>query len=182
MKAVNRNSEFTACFFVPGRSFPAGLKPVQMAEDEVAVIIAKVHAVTLAIAEPSTVSALILLHPRTVAIWLKAVLPHIYEIIFVNVALMVVGPDAAASGDGAVDKYRSHRKSGLACVEMIPDLPLIFSEKAFTAVACTYPALLPGLLYELHKPAETLPVELQVRILSRPTYRKDRKQTPAFQS
>ena len=54
------------------------------------------HSVALAIAEPFAVSALVLLHPGTVTVWLETVFPYIDEIILVNISLMVVSTYAAA--------------------------------------------------------------------------------------
>ena len=70
--------------------------PVIMTENKIAFIIAKMHSVALAIAEPFAVSALVLLHPGTVTVWLETVFPYIDEIILVNITLMIVSTYAAA--------------------------------------------------------------------------------------
>ena len=67
-----------------------------MTQDKVALIIPQVHAVALAVAEPFAVSALILLHPTAVTVWLETVFPYVDEIVFVYVSLMIVGADTAA--------------------------------------------------------------------------------------
>ena len=59
-----------------------------------AVAITKVHPIALAIAPHLTFLALFSLHPFSVAIDLKLVLPHFPEAVLVNIALMVVAADA----------------------------------------------------------------------------------------
>lgn len=61
------------------------------------VFIAQVHSVSLAIAEIFTVGAFSCLHPGTVSERLVAVLPDIYEIVFVDVTLSQVAADACTS-------------------------------------------------------------------------------------
>ena len=73
-----------------------------MAEDQIAFIVTQMHAVALTVAEPSAFAALVLLHPRAVAIWLKTVFPYFYEIILVDIALMIIRAYASASGYGTV--------------------------------------------------------------------------------
>ena len=65
---------------------------------------------------------------------------------------------------------------------MVTDLALVLTEEALAAVARHDPSLLAGLLDELHQAAETLIAELQIRILSRTTYREHSEQTPCLQT
>jgi hypothetical protein len=65
---------------------------------------------------------------------------------------------------------------------MVTDLTLVLTEEALATVARHDPSLLAGLLDELHQTTETLIAELQVRILSRTSYREDGKQTPCLKS
>ena len=69
---------------------------VQMTEDEISVVVAQVHPVSLTVAEPPAFAALALLHPRAVAVWLETVFPYIDEIISIDVSLMVVRAYASA--------------------------------------------------------------------------------------
>ena len=67
-----------------------------------AVAVAEVEAVAEAIAPHLAVGTLPGLHPFPVAIDLELVLPHVPKAVLVDVALMVVGTDAEAARDGAV--------------------------------------------------------------------------------
>ena len=73
-----------------------------MTKYKVAVIVAQVHSVALAIAEIFAVGTLACLHPRPVTVWLIAVLPHIYEIILVDISLRQVAADAGTGRYGSV--------------------------------------------------------------------------------
>ena len=65
-----------------------------MAEQQIAVFVAQVHAVAPAIAEELALAAIALAHPFAVAIRGEAVGPHLPEIVAVYVALLIVGADA----------------------------------------------------------------------------------------
>ena len=65
-----------------------------MAEQEVTIVVAKVHAVALAVAEEVAVGTGASAHPLAVAIGLEAVLPHIHEVVAIDIALMVIATDA----------------------------------------------------------------------------------------
>ena len=147
----------------------------KMTEYQIAVVIPQVHSVPLTISEPSAFSTLVLLHPASVSIWSEAVLPYVDEIVLIYIALMEVGADASACGNGTVDQYRCDRKSCLTCVQMVPDFSFIFSKEAFAAIAGIDASLLAGLPYEFHQTAESHAVKLQVRIISSASDRKDRE-------
>ena len=69
-----------------------------MTEHQFAVFSAEVHAATLAVAEEFTVVARCkFAHPLTIAVWLEAVLPHIPEIVVVDIALVVLATHTGAS-------------------------------------------------------------------------------------
>ena len=70
-----------------------------MTKEQFPVTVTQVHAVALAVAEPFAGGAFAALHPGAVAVWVEAVLPHVNEIICINIALAVVCTDAAAGGD-----------------------------------------------------------------------------------
>lgn len=67
--------------------------------------IAQMHAVALAVAPEFAIGTCACLHPATVAIFFKAVLPHIPEIIFVDVALPEVGAYAWTSANPSVEQH-----------------------------------------------------------------------------
>ena len=60
------------------------------------------HAPTLAVAEHLAVATLALFHPLAVAIRFEAILPHIPEILLVDVALVVLATDAGACRNIAI--------------------------------------------------------------------------------
>lgn len=70
------------------------LTSMQRAHDEIALIITKMHAATLAVSEVSALGTLALPHPFTVAVRQETLLPDIHEIILIDIALMIVGTDA----------------------------------------------------------------------------------------
>lgn len=67
-----------------------------MAEDEGAVFVAKVHSVSVAVAEPFAVGTFAGAHPLSVAVRLEAILPDIHKIILRDIPLMVICPYARA--------------------------------------------------------------------------------------
>lgn len=73
-----------------------------MAELEAAVGVPQMHSAAFAVAEEFAFSAFAFLHPGPVAINLEAIVPNFHEIVLVDVALIVIGPDAHAGGDGPV--------------------------------------------------------------------------------
>ena len=80
-----------------------------MAKHERAIFATKVHASTFAVAEEFAVVARCkFAHPLAVAVWLEAVLPHIPEIVVVDIALVVLATHAGASRDAAVDEDRRY--------------------------------------------------------------------------
>ena len=74
-----------------------------MAEKKVLVIVVEMHAVTLAVLPHLAVGALALLRPCAVAELLEAVLPHIPEVVFVDIALREVGAHRGAARDVAIN-------------------------------------------------------------------------------
>ena len=73
-----------------------------MAKQEFAVAIAQMHAVASTVAEVLTLGAFVLLHPFAVAIGVIAVFPDFHEVVFVDVALIIVGADAGTGSNRAV--------------------------------------------------------------------------------
>ena len=71
-------------------------QPVQGARDKVAVVVAKMHAIAVAVPEVFAGGALPSLHPVAVAVGNEAVLPYVHEVIFVDIALVEVGAYARA--------------------------------------------------------------------------------------
>ena len=78
---------------------------VEVAELEAAVGVSQMHSAAFAVAEELAFSTFVFLHPGPVAINLESVVPHVHEIILVDIALVVVRPDAHAGGDGTVVEH-----------------------------------------------------------------------------
>lgn len=131
------------CFASKGRmllkewkSLPASpLQPLQVAEEEVTVAVVQVHTVALAVAEKGTVGTHTFFHPATISEGLEAVLPHIHEVILVDVALVVVGTNAGTGGDRAVRQNGGDTDAGVAGIEAIAHLALVATEEALATVA-----------------------------------------------
>ena len=83
---------------------------------EFAIIVVEMQPIALAVAVHLTVGALALLGPLAVAIGFKAVLPHLPEVVLVDVALMQIATDAGASRNGTVVQYACHLN---ACATII---------------------------------------------------------------
>ena len=73
-----------------------------MTHNQFAIFVPKVHSVALTITEIFTIGAFSGIHPSSVAIWLVAVFPNIYEIIRVDVALSQIATDTCTGRDGSV--------------------------------------------------------------------------------
>ena len=72
---------------------------IQVAEEQLALLVTEMHTATLAIAEEVTLGTLLLAHPLPITIRLEALVPHLPEAILVDIALMIVGTDACARRD-----------------------------------------------------------------------------------
>lgn len=123
----------------------------QMTVHEIAVGIAQVHAVTFAKAPKRTVGTFATFHPVTVAVLAEAVLPHIPEIILVNIALPVVGADTRTCTDAAVKQYRGNAYACLTVEEIIPHFSFISCKESLTAERCVYFSFFTGVNDKLHK-------------------------------
>ena len=175
------------CFASKGRmllkewkSLPASpLQPLQVAEEEVTVAVMQVHAVTLAIAEKGTVGTHTFFHPATISEGLEAVLPHVHEVVAVDVALVVVGTDAGAGGYRAVRQNGGDTDAGVAGVEAIAHLALVATEEALATVADAQFAFAAGTTDEVHQALEVAVVQLELGIAGGAPDGEDGEQAPA---
>lgn len=94
-----------------------------MTEQQFAVAIAEVHAIALTIAEILTVGTLVALHPTAVTIQHVTVLPHVHEVVLVDIPLIIVGTDAGAGSDGTVGHHGTHADARLTGEETVAHLP-----------------------------------------------------------
>lgn len=175
------------CFASKGRMFlkewkslPASpLQPLQVAEEEVTVAVMQVHAVTLTVAKKGTVGTHTFFHPATIAEELETVLPHIHEVILVDVALVVVGTNAGTGGDRAVRQNGGDTDAGVAGIEAIAHLALVTAKEAFTAVADEQFAFAAGTTDEVHQTLEVAIIQLKLGISSGAPDRENGEQAPA---
>ena len=125
-----------------------------MAEEKFAVGVPQVHAVAFAVFPDIAGGAFVFMHPGAVPEELEAGVPDLHEIIRVDIALMVICPDAGAGGDAAVGEYGTDRDAGRADVEMAAYVALVIAQEPFAAIFGHNPALLTGGLDEFHQAFE----------------------------
>lgn len=133
-----------------------------MTEEQATVTIVQVHAVALAVAEEGTVGTKAGLCPTAVAEGLEAVLPHVHEVIVVDVTLVVVGTDAGTGGDGAVRQDGGDTDAGVAGVEAVAHLAFVTAEETLAAVTGMYFPLAAGTADEVHQTFEIAVVQLEL--------------------
>lgn len=100
-------------------------KAFQVAEFQRTIALAQMHTIAVAVAEELAVGAIAGLHPAAVAVDLETVCPHVVEIVVVYIALIIVGSDAGARADGAVDKHRRYIYAGVALEEVVAHVALV---------------------------------------------------------
>lgn len=106
-----------------------------VAGEQVAVVVVEVEAGAFAVAPHLARGALVLLGPAAVAHHLEAVLPHVPEIVLVDIALVHVAAHGGAAADGAVATDASHVDPAAAMEEMVAHLLLVFAEETLAGVA-----------------------------------------------
>ena len=153
-----------------------------MAEHQLALAVAEVHAAAPAEAEVLALCALVLLHPLAVAVGSEALLPDIHEVILVNIALVIVGTDAGAGRDGAVGEDGAYADTRLAEEEMVAHIALVVAEKALTAIADVDASLLACRTDEVHDLTELLRPELEVGIAYGATRGEDGEEAPVLEA
>ena len=150
-----------------------------MAKQEVAMLIAEVHAVAAAIFKVLTISTFTLSHPFAVAVGVIFVFPHLHEVVaVVDVSLAIVGADAGTGGNGAVGHDGANGDAGLTRKEAVAHVALVVAEEAFATVVGTYAPLQPRGLDELEHAAELVVGEPHHRVLGRTSHREDAEQPP----
>ena len=133
------------------------------------------HAVALAIAEERAVGTFARAHPLAVAIWSKAAIPYLPEVICVDISLAIVCADACACRDCSVSEHRAHSNARLTSKEVVSHIALIRTQEALTTILNSYFALLAGIGDILHKFMKLLALKLQLRVCCCTACRKDGK-------
>lgn len=106
-----------------------------MAAEQVTLVVVEMEAGTLAVAPHLARGALVLPGPAAVAHHLETVLPHIPEIVLVDVALVHVAAHGGAAADGAVATDARHVDPAAAVEEMVAHLLLVLAEETLAGVA-----------------------------------------------
>ena len=151
-----------------------------MAEQESAFAIAEMHAVTLTVTEILTFGTFTIPHPFTMTVGRIAVLPHLHEVILINIPLVIVGTDTGTGSDGAVGHHRAHRHTSLTGEEATARLTLVVAEEALTAIVCLDAPLFANHLDEIKHPTEFPVGQPHHRIRGCPTDREDGEESPAL--
>ena len=154
-----------------------------MAAEEVAVVVVEVEAGTFAVAPDFAAFALVLVRPAAVAHHLEAVLPHVPEIVTVDVALVHVAAHRGAAADGAVATYGGYVNARTALEEVVTNLLLIFAQEAFAGVAdindCLI-VLLAALADKVEDATELLVGELQLGVVGGTAHGEDAEEAPGW--
>ena len=106
-----------------------------MANQQVAIVVIEVQAGAFAVAPHLAVLTLTFLSPRVVAHHLEAVLPHLPEVVFVDIALVHVAAHRGAAANGTVAPDAGHIHTAAAVEEVVADTLLILAQEALAGVA-----------------------------------------------
>ena len=120
------------------------------------------------------------LGPAAVAHHLVAVLPHVPEVVFVDVALDVVATQARACRDAAVAKHGTDVHAGTAEERVVAGVLLVTAEEAFAAVVHADDVQRFYFADEVEHLAEFLVRKLEQRIVLGAALREHRRDTPAL--
>ena len=116
-------------------------------------IYAEMHTVAFAQVPSLAVSAYTILHPLPVAELLKAIIPHLYEAVLVDIALRIVAPHAETTCNVAIAADGCHMHTGYAAESVFAHLKLVFAEESLTAVLQVNLSVFPYRHNEVHHPA-----------------------------
>ena len=110
------------------------LKSLVVTHQEILIIVVEVHAITFAVLPHFAIGTLALLGPATVAELLEAILPHIPEVILVDITLGEVGSYAGATRDIAIDTNGGDTHARMALKGVGAHTHLVAREKALAAI------------------------------------------------
>ena len=140
------------------------------------------HAVTLTVAEVATVGAIARLHPFPMAVGRVAVLPYVHKVVFVDVALMIVGTDAGTRPNRAVGQHAAHRDACLAGEEQVAHFALVVAQEALATVVYADFSLCARSLDIIKHAPELFVCESHHGVLCSPAYRENGEEPPALDS
>ena len=154
-----------------------------VAEEQLAVVVVEVHAAALAVAPHLAAGAGVFVRPLAVAVRLEAVLPHLPEVVAVDVALVEIAAYACAARYGAVGEYGGHLYACAAEEVVVAHAPLVVAHKTLAAVVDMHAALAHLLGYaltlnELEHLAKLVVAQLQVGVLGGAPHRENGEDAP----
>ena len=126
---------------------------VIVAVEQIVIVVVEVHAVALAELPHLALGALALAGPLAVAELAKTILPHLPQVVAVDVALVEPCTNARTTTNRAVYLHTRNAHSRHTAEEVIPHLGLVAAQEALAGVVALDFALLAGLDDEIHKPA-----------------------------
>ena len=143
-------------------------------------LVSEVQAGAFAVAPVLAFFAVTNLGPAAVAHDLVTLLPHVPEVVFVDVALDVVATQARACRDAAVAKHGTDVHAGSAEERVVASVLLVTAEESFAAVVHVDDVQRFDFADEVEHLAEFLVRELEQRIVLGATLREHRRDTPAL--
>ena len=149
-----------------------------MAKHETAIVIAQMHAIPLTVIPHVTMGARAFMHPVMIPKCLELILPDIREAVPVDVSLLVLTPDAEATGDGPVSQNGGHVDSRLTEERMIPYLPFVISQETLAAIVQPDPAFFANGDNEVHQLMKLTVIQLQFSLSACSPHRRDRENAP----
>ena len=153
-------------------------QPLVVAVEEFVVVVVEVHTVTLAEFPHLAILAESFVCPLAVAELLKAILPHLPDVVGVDVALVEACADARTTRNRAIDLDAHNAHARLTAEEVVPYLGLIPSEETLAGVVTLDTSLLSGCFDEIHQPTILFGWQLESLILGSPTYGEDCEEPP----
>ncbi len=143
-------------------------------------LVAQVEARAFAVAPVLAFFAVAYFCPAAVAHHLVAVLPHIPEVVLVDVTLYVVAAEARASRDAPVAKHRRNVHAGTAEERVVAGVLLVAPEEPFAAVVHVDHVQFLDFADEVEHLAEFLVRELEQRIVLRAALREHGRDAPTL--
>ena len=114
----------------------------------------QVHTVPFAKAERLAILAFSTTCPIAISEDLEAIVPHVHEIVLVDVSLLVIVSDTQTGGNAAINQDAGCRDTCLTDIEPVAHLRLILAQKALAGIFCMDSSLLTCFHDEIHKTTE----------------------------
>lgn len=133
------------------------LEAVEVANQEVAIIITEVHPITKAVLPAFTSGTGSSFCPTTVAVLFEPILPYLPKVVVMDVALLVIKTDTGAGTDRAIAEDRGNVHPSTTHIELLPHSSLKATKVPLATILCKQLALLIGLADKVHQ-VEILPV------------------------